>query len=112
MKQPPLYYVSTGSVVRNLDRAQWGRPVSAPQSGASAGRLECLGVTKVAGAGIICHSHVTPRLSLDDKSRATSGLCMRLGLLRAWWVWRGSILREEMSGKQETKVEAAWSFIT
>lgn len=32
MKQQLFYYVLTGSVVRNLDKAQWGRPVSASQS--------------------------------------------------------------------------------
>ena len=62
---------------------------------------------KVAGAGIIRHAPVTTRHSLDQRPEPLVA-CVRV-LDFSWHggLGKGSIVREGMSGRQETKVEAA-----
>lgn len=62
---------------------------------------------RVAGAGIIRHSPVTPRHSVDQRPEPLVACVWVLDFSRHGGLGKGSIVREGMSGKQETKVEAA-----
>lgn len=62
---------------------------------------------RVAGAGIIRHSPVTPRHSLDQRPEPLVACVWVLDFSWHGGLGKGSIVREGTSGKQETKVEAA-----
>ena len=62
---------------------------------------------KVAGAGIIRHSPVTPRHGLDQRPEPLVACVWVRDFSRRGGLGKGTIVREGTSGKQEPKVEAA-----